>query len=49
VEGLHVVGGIISKISINYVLIYMLRIYTCFYFMGFVCVCCMYIFTVIST
>jgi hypothetical protein len=35
VEGLHTVGGIISKISINCVLIYMLCIYTCVYVYGF--------------
>jgi hypothetical protein len=34
-EGLHAVGGIISKISINYVLIYMLCNYTCVYSYGF--------------
>jgi hypothetical protein len=35
VEGLHTVGGIISKISINCVLIYMMCIYTCVYVYGF--------------
>jgi hypothetical protein len=35
VEGLHAVGGILSKISINCVLIYMLCIYTCVYVYGF--------------
>jgi hypothetical protein len=35
VEGLHVVGGILQKISINCVLIYMLCIYTCGYVYGF--------------
>jgi hypothetical protein len=30
-EGMHVVGGILSKISINCVLIYMLCIYTFVY------------------
>jgi hypothetical protein len=62
-EGLHAVGDIITKISVNCVLNYMLHYYLCVYFYGFSCVwfipififmgisclCCMYMFTVISS
>jgi hypothetical protein len=48
VEGLHVVGDIITKISVNCVLIYMLHYYLCVIFMGISCLCCMYMLTVIS-
>jgi hypothetical protein len=35
VEGLHAVGDIITKISVNCVLNYMLHYYLCVYFYGF--------------
>jgi hypothetical protein len=47
-EGLHIVGDIITKISVNCVLIYMLHYYLCVIFMGNSCLCCMYMLTVIS-
>jgi hypothetical protein len=40
VEGLHIVGDIFTKISVNCVLNYMLHYYVCIYFYGFfLCVC----------
>jgi hypothetical protein len=61
-EGLHVVGDIITKISVNCVInscciiisvfIFMGLSYvwfiTVFIFMGVSCICCMYMFTIIS-
>jgi hypothetical protein len=38
VEGLHTVGDIFTKISVNCVLNYMLHYYLCVYFYGFLCV-----------
>jgi len=35
VEGLHTVGDILTKISVNCVLNYMLHYYLCVYFYGF--------------
>jgi hypothetical protein len=35
VEGLHTVGDIFTKISVNCVLNYMLHYYLCVYFYGF--------------
>jgi hypothetical protein len=48
VEDLHEVGDILSKISVNCVLIYMLHYYLCVIFMGISCLCYMYMFIVIS-
>ena len=62
VEGLHIVDDILTKISVNCVLIYMVNYYLCAYFyvfsyvwyipvfifMGISCLCCMYMFIVIS-
>jgi hypothetical protein len=47
VEGLHAIGDIFTKISVNCVLNYMLHYYVCIFFMGFSCVCCMCIFIII--
>jgi hypothetical protein len=61
-EGLHVVGDIITKISANCVInlhatllfmclflwVSLCAIITVFIFMGIACICCMYIFTIIS-
>jgi hypothetical protein len=47
VEGLHVVSDILTKISVNCVLIYMLHYYLCVYFSGFflsVVYTCLYIY-----
>jgi hypothetical protein len=47
VEGLHAVGDILTKISVNCVLNYMLHYYLCVYFYGFfLCVVytCLYIY-----
>jgi hypothetical protein len=47
VKGLHIVGDIVTKISVNYVLIYMMHCYLCVYFYGFfLCVVytCIYIY-----
>ena len=47
VEGLHVVSDILTKISVNCVLIYMMHYYLCVYFCGFsLCVVdtCLYIY-----
>jgi hypothetical protein len=62
VEGLHAIGDILTKISVNCVLYYMLHyylrvyfygfflcvVYTCLYIYGYCCLCCMYMFTIIS-
>jgi hypothetical protein len=48
VEGLHAVGDILTNISVNCVLIYMLHYHLCIIFMGISCLCCMYMFTIIS-
>jgi hypothetical protein len=62
VEGLHAVGDILTKISVNSVInLHVTLLFTClflwvypvwftnfFIFMGIVCICCMYMFTVIS-
>jgi hypothetical protein len=46
-EGMHAVGDILIKISVNCVLNYMLHYYLCVYFYGFsLCVCCMCIFII---
>jgi hypothetical protein len=47
-EGLHAVGDILSKISVNCVLIYMLHYYLCVIFMGISCLCCMSMINIIS-
>jgi hypothetical protein len=41
-EGLHIVGDIITKISVNCVLIYMLHYYLCVYLWVFR-LCCLYL------
>jgi hypothetical protein len=38
-EGMHVVGDILTKISVNCVLIYMLHYYLCVIFMVISCLC----------
>jgi hypothetical protein len=56
VEGFHVVGDILTKISVNCVINLHVYCYgfilcvviTAFIFMGIACICCMYMFTVIS-
>jgi mannose/fructose/N-acetylgalactosamine-specific phosphotransferase system component IIC len=62
VEGLHVVGDILTKISVNCVINYMMHyylhlyfygfilcvVYNCLYIYGIACICCMYMFIVIS-
>jgi hypothetical protein len=62
VEGLHAVGDILTKISVNCVInlhvallftclflwVYLCVVITVFIFMGISCICCMYMFTVIS-
>jgi hypothetical protein len=62
VEGLHVVGDILTKISINCVInLHVSLLFTCLFlwviicvviticiFMGNSCICCMYMFIVIS-
>jgi hypothetical protein len=61
VEGLHIVGDIRTKISVNCVInLHVALLFTClflwviicvvitvFIFMGIVCICCMYMFTII--
>jgi hypothetical protein len=47
VEGLHTDGDIITKTSVNCVLIYMLQYYLCVIFTGISFICCMYMLTVI--
>jgi hypothetical protein len=43
VEGLHAVGDIFTKISVNCVLNYMLHYYVCVYFFGFF-LCVMHVY-----
>jgi hypothetical protein len=48
VEGIHTIGDILTKISVNCVFIYMLHYYLCVIFMGVSCLCYMYMFTIIQ-
>jgi hypothetical protein len=41
VEGLHTVGDILTRVSVNCVLIYMLHYYLCVIFMGISFICFM--------
>jgi hypothetical protein len=46
-EGVDTIGDIITKISVNCVLNYMLHYYLCVYFMGFSCLFFMCIFIIV--
>jgi hypothetical protein len=62
VEGIHPVGDIITKISVNFMInLHLALLFAClflwvvicvviteFIFIGISCICCMYMFTVIS-